>query len=351
MRLVNIETLKGGEIIGQDIVTSEGGILLRSQSRFKLAYKNRLLERYIYQIYIDDEISKGIIPNEVIPHNVRMRLNQHLDSQFRKIEKLMTINLNDIAPITSSIMNELSHKDVILDILDLQHNDDYTYSHCVNVSIIACALAKKMGFNQDDINKIVTGALLHDIGKIIIPKDILNKPGKLTPDELKVMQSHPQLGYDIIKNDAYLSPISKVIILCHHEREDGRGYPLQKGKDLYVGAKLVAVADVFDALVSTRPYRTGFPISRALSILKQEELNESVIGTLEHIVASYPVGCTVRLNNNCVALVEQNFADDLCRPLLRVIYNLQTRTRENYKCDLRTSPNLEIVEKLPNFMQ
>lgn len=349
MRLVPVENLKGGEIIGRDILTSEGSILLKATSRFKPAYKKRLLERRIHNIYIDDDISKGIVPYEIINPHIKRQLKNELNEQFKRIENVMSVNLQDIEPLTTIIIDELSNKNLILDMMDLKCNDGYTYSHCVNVGIITCALAKKIGFNYEDIKKIVTGALLHDIGKIMIPKDILNKPGQLTFDERTVIQSHCQIGYDIIKNDPTMSPISKVIVLCHHEREDGNGYPLAKGEDLHMGAKIVAVADVFDALVSDRPYRDGFPVNRAMTFLKKEKLNQYVINVLESMVAFYPVGSAIRLSNQLIALVEQNFTSDLTRPLVRVIYDLRTNSVTNYKYDLRKELNVTVVDKVTHL--
>lgn len=109
MRLVNLESLKVDEILSQGIITDQGGILLRAQSQFKLSYKNRLLKCNSYEVYIDDAISKGIMPNEVIASNVRKCLNQHLSTQFTNIEKLMTIDVFKILPLASAILEELSH--------------------------------------------------------------------------------------------------------------------------------------------------------------------------------------------------------------------------------------------------
>lgn len=345
MRLVNVEQLKGGEILGQDILSPEGSILLRASSHFKLAYKKYLTQRHIYEVYIDDEISRGIMPNPVIPPHIKQSITQNLEYQFKQIQTLTAINnLAQMKSLTTHIVQELAHKDVIFDILDLQHNDAYTYSHCINVAILSCSLAKKLVFNYEDISHIVIGALLHDIGKIILPKDVLNKPGQLTTSERNIIQTHCQIGYDIIKNDLSLNAISKTIILCHHEREDGNGYPLKKGSELHLGAKLVAVADVFDALVSDRPYRSGFTPSRALNILKEESLNQDIISILERMVAYYPVGSTVKLNNGFIALVEENFPNYPNAPLVRVIYNELEHTVLNYRLDLRYEKTITILE-------
>ena len=346
MRLTSVQNLIGGEIIARDILTSEGGILLRASTKFRPAFKDKLLARNITHVFITDHISKGITPPELISSELKIKLSQNLRSQFESVQKVMHINMEEIHSTTTTIIENMQDKNIILDMLDLQRNDSYTYSHCLNVAILSCALGKKLGFNAAMLEKTVKGAILHDIGKMIIPKDILNKPGKLTMPEKEVMDSHCKLGYDLIKDNPAMSPITKIIVLCHHEREDSSGYPLGKGDELHIAAKLVAVADVFDALIADRPYRQGFPINTALSILKQERLNTEIIHTLENIIAFYPVGSTVLLNNYHVGLVEQNFADDLRRPLVRVFYNLNTRTAEDYKCNLKKETDKYIIEKL-----
>lgn len=346
MRLVCVQNLCGGEIIGKDILTAEGGILLRATTKFRPAFKEKLLDRGITEIFIEDKISEGIEPPEIISQDVKTKLTKNLKNQFETIQNVMSINLDEIHSITHTILENMTHQDLILDMMDLKRNDSYTYSHCLNVCILSCAIARKMGFKYNMLEKVVTGAILHDIGKMVIPKDVLNKPGKLTVEERVIMESHSKLGYDLIKDDPYISPVSKVIILCHHERENGNGYPLKKGCELHAAAKIVAVADVFDALISDRPYRVGFPLNQALSILKQEQLNQDIISTLENMVAFYPVGCTVRLNNNHIGLVEQNYCEDLKRPSVRVIYNLNTHTNEDYKCHLINEPDKYIVERL-----
>lgn len=354
MRLTSVHNLSGGEIIGKDILTAEGGILLKATTKFRPIFKEKLLDRGISEIFIEDKLSYGIEPPELISAQIKSKLNQNLKTQFESIQNVMSIDLSEIHCITSTILENMSHQDLVLDIMDLKRNDNYTYSHCLNVSILSCAIAKKMGFNFDMLQKVITGAVLHDIGKMIIPKDLLNKPGKLSPEERSIMETHSTLGYELIKNDHSISPISKIIILCHHEREDGTGYPLKKGTELHIATKIVAVADVFDALIADRPYRNGFPVNRALSLLKQEKLNTDIIHTLENMVAFYPVGSAVRLNNNLIALVEQNYADDLRRPTLRVIYDLNSSTQKDYKCHLRNEPDKYIIERLhtlPHILQ
>ena len=124
---------------------------------------------------------------------------------------------------------------------------------------------------------IVVGSLLHDIGMIFIPKEILEKTTKLTEEERKTIQNHSEMGYCMIKDDNTISALAKLIVLCHHEREDGSGYPLGKGEDLHIGAKIVAACDVFVAITSERCYREGLSLNEAIILLRKEKLNENGI--------------------------------------------------------------------------
>lgn len=349
MRLVNINNLKGGEIIAKDILSPTGGILIKNSTRFRSTFKYQLLERNITEIYIDDEFSEGIMPTEVISHQLKQTLNLNLSNQFQSIQDVMAFDFNEVAQITNALMSAIDNKDLIFDVMDLKRNDHYTYSHCLNVAIFSYSLAKKMNVSEDILPDIITGALLHDIGKMIIPKDVLNKAGRLTPEERAILETHSKLGYEFVKDDFSISAICKVIILCHHEREDGMGYPLKKGADLHIAAKIVAVADVFDALISDRPYRSKFPIDIALKFSKQEKLNLEILECLENMIAFYPIGSAVLLSNNCIALVEQNFSDALTCPSVRVVFDCTTRTKEYYKLNLQKEDTIKIIRKVDDI--
>ncbi|MGL4362046.1 MAG: HD-GYP domain-containing protein [Cellulosilyticaceae bacterium] len=268
-----------------------------------------------------------------------------MKTQFELVKNFMCFQVEEVLKITTDILNNVSQKNIIFDILDLKRNDNYTYSHCLNVALFSCAIGRKLGVSHDILEQIVTGALLHDIGKMVIPKDILNKSGKLTVSERSVIEGHSQLGYEFIKNTELVTPIIKTIVLCHHEREDCSGYPLSTNKISNTTA-IVAVADVFDALISDRPYRVGFPINTALSILKQEHLNKNIVDALESIVNFYPVGCAVMLNNGLVGIVEKNFAENLSKPLVRIVFNTLSSTKTHARCDLRTEKFVSIVSRV-----
>jgi len=152
-----------------------------------------------------------------------------------------------------------------------EKKDPYTAGHQRNVSLLACSIAKKMNLSDDLINGLRIAGLLHDIGKMYVPSEILNKPGKLNEFEFNIIKTHPQVGYDILKNIQFPWPVA-LIILQHHERIDGSGY--NQGllaKDILLEAKILAVSDVIEAMISHRPYRPALGLEKALNEISKNK--------------------------------------------------------------------------------
>jgi putative nucleotidyltransferase with HDIG domain len=149
----------------------------------------------------------------------------------------------------------------------IESKDRYTRGHCQRVAFFACVLADSAGFNARSLFWFRIGALLHDIGKIIVPTEVLNKPGKLTEEEWAIMKRHPQAGLELVADIDFPGDI-RAIIRNHHERWDGKGYPDGlAGGDIPLAARILCVADVYDALTTTRSYRAGLTHSRAAEIM------------------------------------------------------------------------------------
>ena len=147
--------------------------------------------------------------------------------------------------------------------------DSYTNGHSTRVAEYTAMLAKELGYNEDDVEKYYNIALLHDIGKITISKDVLNKPGQLSDKEFNIIKSHSAKGYEILK-DISIMPELAIGAGAHHERPDGKGYPKGlKGKEIPRVAQIIAVADTFDAMYSDRPYRKRMNFEKAVSIIKE----------------------------------------------------------------------------------
>ncbi len=160
-------------------------------------------------------------------------------------------------------------------LLRITYHDYYTYTHSVNVGIYSTILASRLGFDAETMKRLAFGFFLHDLGKVHIPLGILNKNGKLSDDEWKAMKAHPYQGYKILKDLDILTEEAKVIVLEHHEKFDGKGYPRGlTGKEIHPYAKICAIADVFDALTTKRSYKAAIDTFEALKIMKETMLHQ-----------------------------------------------------------------------------
>lgn len=344
MRLVPTNKLKDGDIIARDIISYDGGFLLREDTRFREVFKQKLLERNIFEVYIDDEVSKGIAPVEIIAPQVRKKIIQDIEKEFEKLKLNLEVDIECLKEVSALLIQEINHKEMICELQDLQVNDEYTYEHCIAVAILTTIVCNKLGLNSYLKEHIVLGALIHDIGKIILPKNILNKPGSLTDEEYMLIKTHTEIGYRMIKDRTEFSAVTKLAVLCHHEREDGSGYPLRKGSDLHIGAKIVGACDLYHALISDRCYRQGLPINEVFTIAQTEPINPQIREIIEKSFAYYPVGSIVKLNTGQVAIVEKNFARDIKRPLVRVVD--KNNKQFGYRINLQDEPNIIIWERI-----
>jgi GAF domain-containing protein len=170
--------------------------------------------------------------------------------------------------------------------LTVEKRDPYTAGHQQRVAGLCVAIGRKLDLTEDRLEGLRLGATIHDIGKIYVPAEILNRPGQLSPPEFEIIKSHPQIGYDIIKDVKFPWPVADMI-LQHHERLDGSGYPQGlKGEQIILEARILAVADVVEAMSSHRPYRPGLGLDAALAQIKQEagtKLDAQVVDACERL--------------------------------------------------------------------
>lgn len=344
MRLVEVKNLKGNEIIGEDIIRDNGVVLLNRGTRYRTVFTEKLLQYRIERIYIEDKLSEGIIPKPIIEPEQKEQLINDFRGEFDKILTSKVVKLEPIKKIADGIAGALVDKDAVYDLINVRTNAYNIYEHSIEVTILVYMMCKKLLIPVNQTKEIVIGSLLHDIGMILVPKEILEKPTRLSIQEGKIIERHTEWGYQMIKDNQSIGPLAKLVVLCHHEREDGSGYPLGKGEDLHIGAKIVAACDVFIAITSERCYRQGVGINEAVIMLRKENLNEKVEKTLESMLNFYPVGSTVLLSNNAVALVEKNYSENLDRPVVRVIEENGTELANYYRLDLMQEQSIHIVE-------
>lgn len=276
-------------------------------------------------VYIEDELSEGIEVNSMISDSLRCSTTKSLQSVLA-IAASGTDKKTKVPDVTAqveSLIDELfSNRDVMVNMLDLSSYDDYTCTHSLNVAILSIVLAMGMGFSRGDKLAIGTGALLHDIGKVFVNKRILNKNGALTEDEFFTIKKHPMDGFNYISKRYRIPRSYCSTIIDHHEKYDGTGYPSGKlGTDISLYGRICAVADVYDALSSKRPYRDAMPACECVEYIMGGAgtlFDPEIVEVFTRRIAPYPVGTTVTLSNGWKALVVENYINFSLRPKVRV---------------------------------
>ena len=225
---------------------------------------------------------------------------------------------NTTTSITNDLMKAINDNSAIaVDISALKTSDEYTFKHSVDVATISMIIAKNMEYSHDDIYSIGIAGLLHDIGKSKVPLEILNKPAKLDDAEFEVMKKHTVFGYEILKEKENFSKSIALAVLQHHEKMNGKGYPLGVSSDKISNfAKILSVADVYDALVTERPYKKGLSQRTAIEIIisMTAELDIDAMKSFLETVILYPVDTNVTLSNGEQARVVRNNKGCALRP-------------------------------------
>jgi HD-GYP domain-containing protein (c-di-GMP phosphodiesterase class II) len=245
---------------------------------------------------------------------------------------------------------------------DLANADGYTMKHSLAVTALGLAiglrLMRKFGWSDfrgqrrfDELDErlqlLGVGLLLHDIGKLAVPAEILHKPGRLTEEEWTAMRAHPELGHQMLKEASGISPVSRIIVRSHHERWDGTGYPDRKaGTDIHQFARIATVADVFDALTSERPYKKAEAAHRGYEFVLSRvgrEFDPEVVEIFRASVAPHPPGTGVVLSDGACGVVKEVKQGLVNRPIVRVVLDSSGALIEPREIDLAEMPELTIV--------
>lgn len=354
MRYIKSDSLKAGMALGRSIYGPNGELILAKKLVLKPEYIEKIQNMGYNGLYIDDELSKEIEIRDVIQPELRQMAVKVLRENFCTYKDDAAFLLDEEAEMIKEIVTEIvediiSQNEIMLNMVDLKVYDNYTYYHSVNVAALAVSIGLEMGLNKDSLKELGIAAILHDIGKKVIPEEILHKPGKLTTEEFEVIKRHPTVAYDSLKESRSISSVARVAILQHHERFDGTGYPLgRKGTEISMFARILSVADVYDALASKRSYHDAWPPSDALEYIMAgsgSQFDPDIVMAFSRKVAIYPIGTIVELSNGKFGMVVQNYPEYNSRPKVKIIGEEQ---EEEYY-DLRESSMLNItIMKMAN---
>jgi putative nucleotidyltransferase with HDIG domain len=207
----------------------------------------------------------------------------------------------------------------------LKKYDDYTFTHMVNVAALAMALARSLNLDGPLLREFGFAALMHDIGKVHTPVEVLNKPGKFTPEEFRVMQRHVVDGAHILRRTPEMPALAPIVAFEHHLKQDLSGYPERIGhRDLNLCTMIVSITDVFDALRSNRPYREGLATARIRAIMGEQgnpAFSQPLLRRFVNMMGLFPIGTIVRLNTEEVGVVTAEHPEDPFRPQVKVLFD------------------------------
>ncbi len=350
MRYVPIYCIRDGAILGKTIYGNSGEILLTNGTALRASYITRLITLGIQGAYITDPLSHDLEIASVLSDELRVKTVQGVKSAFlqssmnsadnRKTERQAQLMHKSAEDIVDEI---LAQSNVIMNMVDIKVYDDYTFYHCLNVTVLSVLVGLSLDYSREKLVKIAYAALLHDIGKVFIPVDIINKPGKLTDEEYEIVKKHPVDGYLYLREKYGMTEISARGVYQHHERFDGGGYPKAlAGGDISEFGRIIAVCDVYDALISTRSYRKGLFAVEAMEYVMGGSgrlFDPNIVQQFVRKVALFPVGTSVKLSNGVIALVLENFEGYAQRPKLRAFMQ-DDRPIEPFEMDLRSDFSL-----------
>ncbi len=286
----------------------------------------------IYAVWVYDALSDGIEPAELLPTEVRIAtaaavaesLRSARDA-FARRQPLAEDVISDLSKVVDAIMDSIVESPAAaLALSDLAAADQYTHRHSVNVAALGLVLGREMmvksGWtdwrgeqrfdNLDgELAKLGMGLLLHDIGKMSIPSEILNKPAALDEEEWALIRTHPDAGAELLSAES-ISPVVRNVVRQHHERWDGSGYPAGLvGRQISEFARITAVADVYDAMTSNRPYKTAMKPCEAVQVIGDGNgtaFDPDVVTAFRRIVFPYPVGTDVTLPDGRAGVVARS---------------------------------------------
>ena len=354
MRRISLESTQPGMILAKAILGSSGNVLLKAGIEVKPQYIVYLRELGIGHLYVRDSRIEDVESKDVVSEETRHEARLLVKKTLKALQspaaqkKGIMIQDKDIIETASKIVNELlDNREMVFQLDDIRACADYLFAHSVNCSILSTLVATKIGHNVKNLKYLAVGALLHDIGMVAIPEQILNKSGELTEDEYATVKNHPVYGYELFKKTSLFSARSGAVILQHHERFQGQGYPYgTSGDKITPLAQILSIVDVYDALVSDRPFRKAFQPHQAVEMLLSwggEYFETDILNEFLSVVAAYPVGFHIILSNGESGLVVANNPGFTLRPIVRVLYTGEDLAPHPSPYDLDLSKCLDLT--------
>ncbi|HWQ61513.1 MAG TPA: HD-GYP domain-containing protein [Negativicutes bacterium] len=343
MRRILLENVTTGMKLAKPLYSADGKVLLNAGLELKERYIGRLRDLEVTYVYIEDDLTADIDVPDVVSEKARVEAVANAKQVMDQIKLGRKVDASQAKKIANTLVDELcrSHG-TLVNFVEMRTRADYLFNHSVSVCILATMTGISMGFDELRLRDLGVGALLHDVGKLMVPQEIVGKTDRLSLGELEEIRKHAQYGFDILRKNPEVSLMSAHCAYQHHERYDGSGYPRQLADSgIHQFAHIVALADVYDALTADVTYRRAVPVYEALAIITKAAGTYFDPEIVEHFagnIAPYPIGSVVRLSNNHTGVVVDISHEYKTKPVVRVIAD-EYRRRMNKLVEIDLSKN------------
>lgn len=358
MRRVSINNCKPGMVLAKPIYNEVGRTLVGKDMEMTatLIYKLKMLG--VDSVFIEDSRTEDIIVDDPISQKTREQTLYTIRNTFKELYDVKLIERpvmrGNLAKSFKTVLNMIiddlkSNKQAMLMLSSIYVKDTYLYNHSLNVSLYSITIGMAKGLKQNQLVELGLGALLHDIGKTVVPIELLVKKGALTKDEYELVKSHSEAGFEILRKEEGIPLPSAHCAYQHHERINGSGYPRGiQGNNIHIYAKIVAIADVYDAVVSERVYKKPKLPHEALELLftgVNEDFEMELVDIFKNTVAIYPIGTTVTLSSGESGVVVDINNQFPSRPVIRVLENKEKgELKDYYEIDLTKELSKVIIQ-------
>jgi len=294
--------LKTGMVTAQSIFNEKGAAFLVRGTPLTDRYIYRLRQLSVPELHVTSLSADFQLPPppDVIEERTRVQAVDSVAETFRQAEVNGQFDMNLMEQCADLLVRDImAKKKNLVQITDIRLHDSYTFSHSVNVAVLATMLGNLCGYSKSKLQVITLGGLLHDIGKLAVPTPILNKTSSLTADEFKIIRRHPSEGRKLLKEiNSPIASILAIIAAQHHEHLDGSGYPYHvRGKSIHPYSRITAIADVYDALTSARSYKRAYKPNVVYQMMMKNSPGHFDMDRLRLFfdnVAIYPVGTVMK---------------------------------------------------------
>ncbi len=326
MRKISVNEITGNEILAKDIYTNMDTVLMCAGVPLKKEYAKRLKNLEIDYVYVQDEISVGIQNTEIIELQIKNQCQEAVKNTLEKYSYCGNAELENLKSVAEEIIVDLlEQKEVMYSVEGIRRKGESVYAHSLNVCALSVFIGLRMKLMKKQLAEMATGALLHDIGYNYVDTEIMKKDyKKLTEKELKKIRMHVIEGYSAVEKEKWMSEIAKRVILNHHERLDGSGYPFHlTDKKLGIEEKIVAVCDYFDRKVygmQTQKMKV-YEVIEYIVGMGGRKFDKRVVEVFNNSVAAYPNGTIVITNEGEEGIVLRQNRNFPARPIIRMIKN------------------------------